>query len=117
MTSMQTINEPFNSNERKLLNIIRHNGEVPRHKIVEQMDITAQAVGQITKRLDQFKLLVHHKAVKVGLGQPPKPISIKANTAFTPALLKKVLLPPILDPVIKCIFPIPFMPKTTLLPA
>jgi predicted NBD/HSP70 family sugar kinase len=83
MTSMQTINEPFNSNERKLLNIIRHNGKVPRHKIVEQMDITAQAVGQITKRLDQFKLLVHHKAIKVGLGQPPKPISIKANTAFS----------------------------------
>lgn len=83
MTSIPSISTPLSANERKLLNIVRKNDVMPRHKIVEHMDVTAQAVGQITKRLDQYKLLIHHKAVKVGLGQPPKPISINPDGAFS----------------------------------
>ncbi len=83
MISIPSISGPLSANERKLLNIVRKNGVMPRHKIVEHMDVTAQAIGQITKRLDQYKLLIHHKAVKVGLGQPPKPISINPNGAFS----------------------------------
>ncbi len=74
---------PLGANERRLMNIVRQHGTVARHKIVEQMDVTAQAVGQITKRLDQYNLLLHHKAVTVGLGQPPKPISIRAEGAYS----------------------------------
>ena len=83
MTSIPIIKAPLSVNERKLLNIIRQNGVMPRHKIVTGMDITVQAIGQITKRLDHYKLLIHHKAVKVGLGQPPKPISINPDNVFS----------------------------------
>ncbi|MDI9333783.1 MAG: ROK family transcriptional regulator [Cytophagales bacterium] len=74
---------PLSMNERKLLKIVRQHGDIPRHKIVEHMDITAQAIGQIVRKLDQYQLLTHHKAVKVGVGQPPKPLSINPDGAFS----------------------------------
>jgi predicted NBD/HSP70 family sugar kinase len=79
----QQVKNPLGSNERKLLNIVRQHGIMPRHKIVEHMDVSVQAVGQIVRRLDQYQLLTHHKAVTVGLGQPPKPMSINADGAFS----------------------------------
>lgn len=77
------LSSPLGPNERKILNTIRQHGILPRHKIVEHVDVTAQAIGQITRKLDQYHLLIHHKAVKVGLGQPPKPISINPDGAFS----------------------------------
>ena len=77
------LSSPLNNNERKLLATIRKHGVIPRHKIVDHMEVTAQAIGQITRKLDQYHLLMHHKAVKVGLGQPPKPISINPDGAFS----------------------------------
>lgn len=77
------IKAPLGANERKLLNIVRKHGIMPRHKIVEHMDVSAQAVGKIVQRLDDYHLLTHHKAVSVGLGQPPKPMSINADGAFS----------------------------------
>jgi predicted NBD/HSP70 family sugar kinase len=74
---------PLNTNERKLLNIVRTHGEIPRHKIFDHMDVSVQAIGQIVRRLDSYQLLTHHKAVTVGLGQPPKPMSINADGAFS----------------------------------
>ena len=83
MLSNPIINSPLGANERKLLNIVRKHGVMPRHKIVEHMDVSVQAVGQIVRRLDSYQLLTHHKAVTVGLGQPPKPMSINADGAFS----------------------------------
>ena len=74
---------PLSPNERKLLATVRKHGVMPRHKLVEHVDVTAQAIGQMVRKLDQHRLLVHHKAVKVGLGQPPKPMSIHADGAFS----------------------------------
>ncbi|MEY4295778.1 MAG: hypothetical protein RLY82_1466, partial [Pseudomonadota bacterium] len=80
---LNTIKAPLSPNERKLLNIVRKHGVLPRHKIVDHMDVSVQAVGQIVRRLDHYGLLTHHKAVKVGLGQPPKPISMNSDGAFS----------------------------------
>jgi predicted NBD/HSP70 family sugar kinase len=74
---------PLSPNERKLLATVRKHGVMPRHKLVEHVDVSAQAIGQMVRKLDQYRLLVHHKAVKVGLGQPPKPMSIRADGAFS----------------------------------
>ena len=74
---------PLNPTERKLLNALRVHSDMPRHKLVAHVGVTAQAVGQTVRKLDKHHLFIHHKAIKTGLGQPPKPLSINPEGAYS----------------------------------
>jgi predicted NBD/HSP70 family sugar kinase len=77
------LSAPLNPTERRLLNALRVHGDIPRHILAKHVGVTAQAIGQMVRKLDRYNLFIHHKAVKNGLGQPPKPLSINQDGAFS----------------------------------
>jgi predicted NBD/HSP70 family sugar kinase len=66
-------------NKRMILNLIRHNGALPKAEIARLTGLSAQAVSVIVNGLLKEKLVRKEKKVRGKVGQPHTPIALNAN--------------------------------------
>lgn len=69
-------------NERVVLEVLRTHGHLPKAELARLTGLSAQAIGQITSRLDTEHLLVHQAPVRGRVGQPSVPIGLNPDGAF-----------------------------------
>ncbi|GAB4355613.1 MAG: ROK family transcriptional regulator [Kiloniellaceae bacterium] len=66
-------------NKRMILNLIRHNGALPKAEIARLTGLSAQAVSVIVNALLKERLVRKEKKVRGKVGQPHTPIALNAS--------------------------------------
>lgn len=66
-------------NERLVLSLIRKNGSLPKAEIARQTGLTAPAISQIIRNLEQDNLLVRQEKQRGRVGQPSVPFSLNPD--------------------------------------
>jgi predicted NBD/HSP70 family sugar kinase len=70
-------------NERLALSLIRRHGRLPKAEIARLTGLSAQTVSIIIKQLEADGLLLKEKPKKGQIGQPPVPLSLNPDGAFS----------------------------------
>ena len=70
-------------NERVLLQAIRLHGSLPKAALARLSRLSAQTVSVIVERLLDDGLVERQAAQKGGIGQPSRPIALRADAAFS----------------------------------
>jgi predicted NBD/HSP70 family sugar kinase len=73
-------------NERLALSLIRRHGRLPKAEIARLTGLSAQTVSIIIKQLEADGLLLKEKPKKGQIGQPPVPLSLNPDGAFSVGL-------------------------------
>lgn len=69
-------------NERLILSLIRKRGPLPRAVLAPLMGLSAQAVGNLSRKLMQRGFLSEEEVVRGKVGQPSTPLSLAGDAAF-----------------------------------
>ncbi|MBU2959066.1 ROK family transcriptional regulator [Paracoccus sp. 1_MG-2023] len=69
-------------NERHILLLIRRHGPLPRARLAQMMGVSAQAVGNLSRKLVHAGYLTENEVVRGKVGQPSTPLSLADNAAF-----------------------------------
>ncbi len=70
-------------NERLALSLIRRHGSLPKAEIARLTGLSAQTVSIIIKQLEADGLLLKQKPERGRIGQPPVPLSLNPDGAFS----------------------------------
>src|SRR5215471_10328636 len=70
-------------NERLALSLIRRYGSVPKAEIARLTGLSAQTVSMIIQQLEADGLVLKEKPKRGRIGQPPVPISLNPEGAFS----------------------------------
>jgi predicted NBD/HSP70 family sugar kinase len=70
-------------NERLALSLIRRHGSLPKAEIARLTGLSAQTVSMIIKQLEADGLVLKEKPTRGRIGQPPVPISLNPDGAYS----------------------------------
>jgi len=70
-------------NERLALSLIRRHGSLPKAEIARLTGLSAQTVSMIIKQLEADGLVLKEKPKRGRIGQPPVPISLNPDGAYS----------------------------------
>lgn len=70
-------------NERLALSLIRRHGSLPKAEIARLTGLSAQTVSMIIKQLEADGLVLKQKPKRGRIGQPPVPISLNPDGAYS----------------------------------
>ena len=73
----------LSASERRVLDLIWHNGPIARRDIAERLQLTAAAVTGLARQLAERRLVVETVDRSGARGQPARPISINQRGAFS----------------------------------
>ena len=70
-------------NERLALSLIRRHGSLPKAELARLTGLSAQTVSMIIKQLEADGLVLKEKPKRGRIGQPPVPISLNPDGAYS----------------------------------
>src|SRR5215510_16543423 len=70
-------------NERVALSLIRRHGSLPKAEIARLTGLSAQTVSMIIRQLEADGLVLKEKPKRGRIGQPPVPISLNPDGAYS----------------------------------
>ena len=69
-------------NERLILSLVRKRGPMPRARLAQLTGLSAQAVGNLSRKLMRAGFLAEDDVVRGKVGQPSTPLSLESDAAF-----------------------------------